>query len=113
MESRVVVTPSGETCPYLSFSGFVLVAASDIRLHGIPQAPRLIALWRGYIHQSVQRPSEVPDGFQTVHARVVLHRLDDFCKGAKRSNVVCSRHAVERRNDRGSVSQPKPFKTPA
>src|SRR6266850_3778116 len=98
-------------CPNLFASGLVLVAASDICLHGIPQTPSLIALWTRYIHQPVQRGSEVPDSFQTVHACVVLHRLDDFRKGAKRSNVVCSRHAVERRNHEGPVSQAEPFET--
>src|SRR6266850_4301641 len=99
-------------CPNLFASGLVLIAASDICLHGIPQTPSLITLWTGDIHQPVQRGSEVPDSFQTVYACVVLHRLDDFRKRAKRTNFVCSRHAVERWSHKGSVSQPKPFETP-
>src|SRR6267378_658209 len=99
-------------CPNLFASGLVFIAASDICLHGIPQTPSLIALWTSYVHQPVHRAPKVPDGFQTVHACVVLDRLDDFRKRAKRSNFVCSSHAVERWSHKGSVSQPKPFETP-
>src|SRR5438445_12206274 len=113
MQFRIVVTPRDETCANLSFSRLVLVTAAGICLYEIPEMPRLIAFWMSYVHQPVQRASEVPDVFQIVHTRVVLHRFNDVGKRAKRSNVVCSRHAVERSQRRRSVSQAKPFETPA
>src|SRR6266404_1372656 len=113
MQSCIVVTPRDETCANLSFSRLVLVTAPSIPLHGIPEMPRLIALWMYYVHQPVQRASEVPDAFQIVHTRVVLHRFNNVRKRAKRSDVICSRHAVERGQRRSSVSQTKPFETSA
>src|SRR5258708_1924564 len=111
-QSGIIVAPSGEKCPNLSLSAPVRITASDICLHGISKMPRLIALRTGCIHQPVQRSPEIPDSLQTIHACIVLHRLDDLSKGAKRSDIVGSGHAVQRGDQLGSVRQSEPRETP-
>src|SRR5437660_6025312 len=111
-QSCIIVAPSSEICPNLSFSGPVLKAASDIRLNRIPKMPCLIALRISCIHQPVQRSPEIPDSLQTIHACIVLHRFNDLSEGVKRSDIVRSRHAVQRGDQVGSVRQAKPFETP-
>jgi hypothetical protein len=95
-ETGIIVAPRGEKRPNFSFSGSVVVTACEICLHGILKMPHPSALRTYRIDQTVQRSPEIPCSFQTIHARVVLHRLDDICKNTKRSNVIRSSHAVHR-----------------
>src|ERR1700730_5989494 len=112
MQFRVVVAPSCEQGPDLSFGGLVFVTALYVGLDLSSEIACRIAFRTDSVEKSGQLRAKVTRTLYAVHARIVLDRFHHVGQRAEGGDVLRSSHAVKHLKPAGAVREAQPVEAP-